>query len=149
MANNQHDLSELQEEDIMRSPFARVRLSRECVGTVLLCDSDVTPMKRVWCVFEMHITESLRSGRLGSKGTHFLDVMAIVPNESSLLGPVSRHHLVAAMLQDALGGNWHEDRSQSCQNMSPLIRSHEHQEPSLCDFQREDEYQQRPCVCVA
>eukprot|EP00927_Polykrikos_kofoidii_P034214 TRINITY_DN29049_c0_g1_i2.p1 TRINITY_DN29049_c0_g1~~TRINITY_DN29049_c0_g1_i2.p1 ORF type:complete len:888 (-),score=108.73 TRINITY_DN29049_c0_g1_i2:50-2713(-) len=101
MANNQHDLSELNDEDIMRSPFARVLTAPDCVGTVLLCDWLVTPLKRVWCVFEMHLSEALRSGRLQvEKPTHFLDVAATIPNAAN--------DAVAVMLQDALDGNWHD-----------------------------------------
>eukprot|EP00929_Paragymnodinium_shiwhaense_P094114 TRINITY_DN54555_c0_g1_i2.p1 TRINITY_DN54555_c0_g1~~TRINITY_DN54555_c0_g1_i2.p1 ORF type:complete len:964 (-),score=214.96 TRINITY_DN54555_c0_g1_i2:44-2935(-) len=103
-ANNQHDLSELKEDDIMQSPFARVLTSPATTGMVLLCDPTVTPMTRVWCVFEMHLTESLREGKFGNKDTHFLDVAAIAHSDKA----AADCELVATMLQDALQGNWHE-----------------------------------------
>lgn len=104
LANNQHDLAELQEEDIMQSPFARVLTSQGCIGTVLLCDTGVTPLKRVWCVFEVYITGRLRDKSLGSKGVHFLDVMAFVVRGREEPAGGS----VAVILQDATAGNWHE-----------------------------------------
>ena len=39
LANNQHDLSSLQEVDLLKTPFARVLVSVGCFGTVILCDS--------------------------------------------------------------------------------------------------------------
>jgi len=114
MANNQHDLAELKDGDILQSPFARVLTSQECVGTVLLCDAAVTPMRRVWCVFEVHLTEALRSRRICKKDGHLLDVAASVsveqcrttcsglkPAEMSTVGD-------PALLQDASNGHWQE-----------------------------------------
>jgi hypothetical protein len=102
-ANNQHDLSELDEQDIMATPFARVLLSYQCLGTLLLCDPEVTPLKRVWCVFEAHITAQLQSGLLAQKGWHLFDVAVPVINSSP-------HHtgFKVTLLQDAGNGNFLE-----------------------------------------
>eukprot|EP00928_Gymnodinium_smaydae_P079713 TRINITY_DN63572_c0_g1_i1.p1 TRINITY_DN63572_c0_g1~~TRINITY_DN63572_c0_g1_i1.p1 ORF type:complete len:655 (+),score=97.21 TRINITY_DN63572_c0_g1_i1:188-1966(+) len=104
LANNQHDLAELSEEDLMKSPFARVLFSSCCMGTVLLCDSAVTPMRRVWCVFEMRLTQRLRDGEDTSKPSHFLDVAAPVYSDAA----GTKGDFATSLLQDAVGGNWHE-----------------------------------------
>ncbi|CAJ1354669.1 unnamed protein product, partial [Effrenium voratum] len=101
LANNQHDLSPLREADLLKTPFARVLLSNACAGTVLLCDTAVTPLRRVWCVFEAHLTQLLRSGhaKLSNKCSHFMDLVAFHEGQS-----VSES---VAILQDGLVG-WHE-----------------------------------------
>lgn len=93
LANNQHDLSALREEDLLKTPFARVLLSPGCIGTVLFCDPKVTPLSRVWCVFEAHVTQQLRSG---DKKSHFLDLVALGDTQEAL-----------AILQDGVKG-WNE-----------------------------------------
>lgn len=104
MANNQHDLSELAQTDVLKSPFARVLVSENCMGTILLSDETVTPLARVWCVFEVHLTSALKHGRLPGchKSLHFLDVACSLPRVDDETDPP------AAMLQDGLGGNWIE-----------------------------------------
>jgi len=115
-ANNQHDLCELDEADIMVTPFARVLLSHQCLGTLLLCDPEVKPLKRVWCVFETHITQQLQSRTclLANKGWHLLDVAAPVLSESS-----SRDPFKVTLLQDAGNGNFLE-RSDTAGTYFPL-----------------------------
>mmetsp|Transcript_68090 Transcript_68090/g.134348 ORF Transcript_68090/g.134348 Transcript_68090/m.134348 type:complete len:881 (-) Transcript_68090:111-2753(-) len=104
MANNQHDLSELAMTDVLRSPFARVLVSEHSLGTILLCDEAVTPLSRVWCVFELHLTMALRHGDFPgqTKSLHFLDVACSLPRVDDAIDPA------AAMLQDALDGNFVE-----------------------------------------
>ncbi|CAE6929336.1 HERC1, partial [Symbiodinium sp. CCMP2456] len=104
LANNQHDLSALREADLMKTPFARVLLSPNCCGTALLCDSAVTPLRRVWCVFEAHLTQHLRSGQanLSNKGSHFLDLVAIDMTQTTAFDPDA-----VAILQDGVSG-WNE-----------------------------------------
>jgi len=104
MANNQHDLSELAKTDVLKSPFARVLVSENCMGTILLSDDTVTPLARVWCVFEVHLTSALKTGRIPGvqKPLHFLDVACSLPRVDDVSDPP------AAMLQDGLDGNWIE-----------------------------------------
>ena len=52
--NNQHDLGELQEPDLMKTPFAKAIALEECEGVVSALDSECTPLSRVWCVLEIH-----------------------------------------------------------------------------------------------
>eukprot|EP00928_Gymnodinium_smaydae_P030361 TRINITY_DN22609_c0_g1_i1.p1 TRINITY_DN22609_c0_g1~~TRINITY_DN22609_c0_g1_i1.p1 ORF type:complete len:821 (+),score=99.82 TRINITY_DN22609_c0_g1_i1:82-2544(+) len=85
LANNQHDLSELEETDILSTPFAKVLLSNHCLGTLLLCDPHVTPLRRIWCVFEVHLTARLQAG-LAGKAWHLLDVATPVQTGSGKLG---------------------------------------------------------------
>eukprot|EP00913_Durusdinium_trenchii_P034169 g31978.t1 len=106
LANNQHDLSSLQEVDLLKTPFARVLVSVGCFGTVILCDSEVTPLRRVWCVFEAHLTQRLRSREddLSSKSTHFLDLVAF---DESAGSPKPYAPESVAILQDGVKG-WNE-----------------------------------------
>jgi hypothetical protein len=108
-ANNQHEHSELDETDVLRSPFARAMLSQSCMGTVLLCDTEVTPLLRTWCVFEAHVTQLLRCGTLQhytDKKRYFLDILAPVvykdPEDNE------QDKVTITMLQDAIGGSWNE-----------------------------------------
>lgn len=109
LANNQHDLSDLQGDEIMKSPFARVLTSSECIGTVLICDPQITPLSRVWCVFEEHVTQQLRIKLLGSKPVHFLDVAvpAAAPGQRLPASAAScADEVPVALLLDALSGSW-------------------------------------------
>jgi len=111
MANNQHDLSEISEKSLLDTPFARVLQSKDCIGTVVLCDQDVTPLKRVWCVFEVKVTETLRNHTQRVKERHYLDVIATSMEADPATDSASQDNpprLAAAMLQDALQGNFHE-----------------------------------------
>jgi len=111
-ANNQHERSELDESDVLRSPFARAMLSQSCMGTVLLCDTEVTPLLRTWCVFEAHVTQMLRSGELADrtdKKRYFLDILApVVEKDTVVPEDSSRDKVTITMLQDAVGGSWNE-----------------------------------------
>ncbi|CAE8690688.1 unnamed protein product [Polarella glacialis] len=107
LANNQHDLSGLHEADLLKTPFGRVLLSPSTHGTVLLCDQAVTPLRRVWCVLELHLTQQLRTaggasglGKVAS-AWHFLDLVAETGAPGGGVG----------ILEDAAvsgGGSWHE-----------------------------------------
>jgi len=104
-SNNQHDLHELDEKDIMETPFAKVLRSLECQGTLLLCNPDVTPLQRVWCIFELHITHQLQltsvtSGRPNDsqKPWHFMDVASPILDEQRLTS--EGLEFKATMLQD-------------------------------------------------
>mmetsp|Transcript_64935 Transcript_64935/g.155106 ORF Transcript_64935/g.155106 Transcript_64935/m.155106 type:complete len:1037 (+) Transcript_64935:109-3219(+) len=115
MANNQHDLSELAESNLLDTPFARVLMNKDCVGTAVLCDQAVTPLKRVWCVFEVKVSQTLRSHSVGAKDRHYLDVISTTtaeeesePTQAAEGGTESSPAVTAAMLQDALQGNFHE-----------------------------------------
>jgi len=66
----------------------------------------VTPMSRVWCIFEAHITQQLRHGLLlekTEKRRYFLDVVAPVFQSKEGSGAVTM-----TMLQDAVWGCWNE-----------------------------------------
>jgi len=108
-ANNQHDLHELQEQDIMETPFAKAMHSVECQGTLLLCNPDVTPLQRVWCIFELHLTHQLQrtSGKAHSyKPWHFMDVAVPVLDEQ--IGTSGVCNFKVALLQDGGLGNFLE-----------------------------------------
>jgi len=110
MANNQHNItSELEDEDLLKSPFARAMMSQRCMGTVLLVDPEVTPLTRIWCVFEARVTQQLRRGMLADrteKQRFFLDIVAPVVQED--LECVDMKKVSMTMLQDAIGESWHE-----------------------------------------
>lgn len=108
-ANNQRNCAELDEVDVLRSPFARAMLSSSCMGTVLLCDTEVTPLLRTWCVFEAHVTQLLRCGALADrtdKKRYFLDILAPVVHKDPANN--ERDKVTITMLQDAVGGSWNE-----------------------------------------
>lgn len=108
-ANNQWDKHPL-EGDVLKFPFARAMLGQSCMGTVLLCDPEVTALLRTWCVFEAHITQQLRSGALADrcdKKRYFLDILAPVI-EKAEDSPQDLSKVTITMLQDAIGGSWNE-----------------------------------------
>jgi len=108
-ANNLHDRTAVDEADILQSAFARAMMSQACMGTVLLCDPEVTPLLRTWCVFEAHVTQLLRSGKLSDitdKKSYFLDILA--PVEYTDPSNENRKEVTITMLQDAVGGSWNE-----------------------------------------
>jgi len=108
-ANNQHSLRDWDEVDVLRFPFARAMLGQSCMGTVLLCDPDVTALLRTWCVFEAHITQQLRCGALVGrcdKKRFFLDILAPVVHKNPIENRSDK--VTITMLQDALGGSWNE-----------------------------------------
>jgi hypothetical protein len=113
-ANNQntYDSEVLDEGDILRSPFARAMLSQSCMGTVLLCDTEVTPLLRTWCVFEAHVTQLLRCGKLSDrtdKKRYFLDILApVVHQDLDQSDNLDLDNVTITMLQDAVGGSWNE-----------------------------------------
>merc|ERR1712224_837328 len=84
-------------------------ISQNCLGTVLVCDEDVTPMMRVWCVFEVQVAQLLRRRMLPDrtdKRHYFLDITApVICRESAKQNEVTT---VMTMLQDAVGGCWNE-----------------------------------------
>lgn len=78
-ANNQWDLTTLNDGDILKSPFARAMLSSNCMGEVLLLDRQGTPLSRIWCIFELSITQRIKRGMLPAslgRGSFFLDILA-------------------------------------------------------------------------
>jgi len=81
-----------------------VLVSENCMGTILLSDETVTPLSRVWCVFEVYLTSALKTGRFRGvqKSLHFLDVACSLPRVDDASDPP------AAMLQDGLDGHWIE-----------------------------------------
>lgn len=113
-ANNQRSLSmhEFEEVDVLNFPFARAMLSPSCMGTVLLCDPEVTALLRTWCVFEAHVTQQLRCGALADrcdKKRYFLDILApVVERDSSTSTWKRQDKVTITMLQDAIGGSWNE-----------------------------------------
>ncbi|CAK0838434.1 unnamed protein product, partial [Prorocentrum cordatum] len=75
-ANNQHNLAELNDADLMQTPFVRALVCPSCLGTVMLMNQTATPFKRVWCALEAFVSIS---PELHKKQTaHLLDVAAIV-----------------------------------------------------------------------
>lgn len=110
-ANNRHMIPELHEneKDVMNFPFARAMLSPGCMGTVLLCDPDVTALLRTWCVFEAHVTQQMRCGAFAErcdKKRYFLDILAPVVEKEPTTN--RRDKVTITMLQDAIGGSWNE-----------------------------------------
>jgi len=138
-ANNQHDLSELDEQDIMVTPFARVLLSHRCLGTLLLCNPQVTPLKRVWCVFETHITAQLQAGELTQKRWHLLDVAVPVAGCSADGAPFK-----VTLLQDAGNGNFLE-RSDTPGTYFPLEVAHVGTEVDICNAEA-SRVEDRNCI---
>eukprot|EP00440_Ansanella_granifera_P005419 gb/GFBE01005881.1/.p1 GENE.gb/GFBE01005881.1/~~gb/GFBE01005881.1/.p1 ORF type:complete len:702 (+),score=170.27 gb/GFBE01005881.1/:1-2106(+) len=55
LANNQHAMEGIPTQVLM-SPFAKVMLSSDCVGTVALVDPDGVGMSRSWCIFEGYLS---------------------------------------------------------------------------------------------
>lgn len=109
-ANNQWNMEEVDEADVLRFPFARAMLGQSCMGTVLLCDPEVTALLRTWCVFEAHVTQQLRCGALADRcdrKRYFLDILApvISPKDEASERP---DKVTITMLQDAIGGSWNE-----------------------------------------
>merc|ERR550532_2084461 len=101
-ANNQWDKQQL-DGDVLKFPFARAMLSQSCMGTVLLCDPEVTALLRTWCVFEAHITQQLRCGALGDKTDKkrfFLDILATSLDSDPASPAVNK--VTITMLQDAV-----------------------------------------------
>merc|ERR1712048_1094663 len=84
--------------------FAQVLLNPCCLGTLLLCDPDVTPLKRIWCVFEVHITAKLQAMELERKAWHLMDVaVPVLGGEAEKQAPFR-----VTLLQDAGRGNFVE-----------------------------------------
>eukprot|EP00929_Paragymnodinium_shiwhaense_P104556 TRINITY_DN69114_c0_g1_i1.p1 TRINITY_DN69114_c0_g1~~TRINITY_DN69114_c0_g1_i1.p1 ORF type:complete len:983 (-),score=270.31 TRINITY_DN69114_c0_g1_i1:294-3242(-) len=58
-ANNQHDLGELEQPDLLQTPFAIAITSGSCLGTLMLMDEHATPFTRAWCVLENFVTTTV------------------------------------------------------------------------------------------
>lgn len=81
-ANNQHDLSELA-SSLKETPFVKAIMSKECVGTVAICDSNVTTLQRVWCCLENFVSTVWATD---AKSTHFYDIAAWLPEGIGIYG---------------------------------------------------------------
>ncbi|CAE8609243.1 unnamed protein product [Polarella glacialis] len=101
-ANNQHDLSELNQLDLRQTPFVRAIMSPTCQGTVMIMDKTATPFRRSWCTLENYVTTTT----MGKK----LDIAALIDeNSQSVLdedrGWMKIDSIVPALLTDDGSGN--------------------------------------------
>eukprot|EP00928_Gymnodinium_smaydae_P036751 TRINITY_DN25647_c0_g1_i1.p1 TRINITY_DN25647_c0_g1~~TRINITY_DN25647_c0_g1_i1.p1 ORF type:complete len:812 (+),score=218.47 TRINITY_DN25647_c0_g1_i1:125-2560(+) len=80
-ANNQHNLGELEEPDLLSTPFVRAIMMPSCVGTIMLMDKDATPFSRAWCVLENFVTTTVGKKKKGQ----LLEIGAIIPAGSQEL----------------------------------------------------------------
>eukprot|EP00931_Biecheleriopsis_adriatica_P054841 TRINITY_DN32310_c0_g1_i1.p1 TRINITY_DN32310_c0_g1~~TRINITY_DN32310_c0_g1_i1.p1 ORF type:complete len:1005 (-),score=233.26 TRINITY_DN32310_c0_g1_i1:183-3197(-) len=55
-ANNQHNLEELNESDLLQTPFVRAIMSPSCRGTLMLMNENAEPFRRTWCTLENFIS---------------------------------------------------------------------------------------------
>ncbi|CAE8640924.1 unnamed protein product, partial [Polarella glacialis] len=75
-ANNQHDLSELT-GSLLETPFVKVIMANEAVGTVTVFDAKVTTLRRIWCVLENYV--STVTAVEAKSGKHVYDIVAWLP----------------------------------------------------------------------
>mmetsp|Transcript_122874 Transcript_122874/g.238989 ORF Transcript_122874/g.238989 Transcript_122874/m.238989 type:complete len:877 (+) Transcript_122874:42-2672(+) len=72
-ANNQHHLEDLDEKDLMQTPFARAIMSDTCQGTIMLMNETAEPFKRTWCTLEIFISKKKQ------KAAHYkFEIAAII-----------------------------------------------------------------------
>eukprot|EP00930_Biecheleria_cincta_P076397 TRINITY_DN6361_c0_g1_i1.p1 TRINITY_DN6361_c0_g1~~TRINITY_DN6361_c0_g1_i1.p1 ORF type:complete len:470 (-),score=90.48 TRINITY_DN6361_c0_g1_i1:130-1539(-) len=71
-AINQHQIEGDIGGNVLDSAFVEAIESSSCVGTVLLLDPQVTPMKRAWCVLENYVTTIRAQDKL-------YDLCAMIP----------------------------------------------------------------------
>lgn len=78
---NQHKIAGDLGDDVMESAFVHAIESPSCIGTVLLLDPAVTPMRRVWCVLENYVTTTRARGKR-------YDLCAIIPKGIQFKGKI-------------------------------------------------------------
>eukprot|EP00930_Biecheleria_cincta_P097031 TRINITY_DN88778_c0_g1_i1.p1 TRINITY_DN88778_c0_g1~~TRINITY_DN88778_c0_g1_i1.p1 ORF type:complete len:652 (-),score=118.11 TRINITY_DN88778_c0_g1_i1:385-2301(-) len=81
-ANNQHDLSELA-SSLKETPFVKAIMSKECAGTLAICDANVTTLRRVWCCLENFVSTVWAND---AKSCHFYDIAAWLPEGEGMYG---------------------------------------------------------------
>lgn len=60
-ANNQHAFA--LEGRLEETPFSRVLQNPKCRGTVALVDQEAVIFRRIWCIFELHLSKQLKLQR--------------------------------------------------------------------------------------
>jgi len=77
-ANNQHNLEELDQRDLMQTPFARAIMSLTCEGTVMLMNNTAEPFRRTWCTLENYVSTTF--ARREKQHAQLLEVAAVIPD---------------------------------------------------------------------
>lgn len=106
-ANNQHNLEELDQRDLMMTPFARAIMSSTCEGTIMLMNNTAEPFKRTWCTLENFI--STTRAREGKEPPQLLEVAAVIPEGEQVVqeadGACRKIPRSPALLKDDRRGN--------------------------------------------
>jgi len=106
-ANNQHNLEELDERDLMKTPFARAIMSETCQGTIMLMNETAEPFKRTWCTLENFISTTCAKKK--TQPPHYkFELAAIIQEGQQIKGDQCHQTNIprsAALLIDDGSGN--------------------------------------------
>lgn len=99
-ANNQHNLEELNNDDLLQTPFVRAIMAPTCQGTLMLMNETAEPFRRTWCTLENFISNTHAKSK---SSRHRLEVGAVIVEGSQKVGDQRVPRCPAVLLDNGEG----------------------------------------------